>query len=580
MKIKAAIVFVFLSAAAFAVFSAKREFTPAGDLPKAAVVYAEFADLPAFLQLWEKSELKEKYLESENFDSLTQRRLGLKLASRWQEFNEAVGFPIDLETVGALAEKRAAIGIYDIGKLEFVFVAPVANEIYAATAFFQRKERFEEKILDDGTGVFSVNVHADRGRQMQQLLFTNVKGRFVLATSESLMLQTLNNINGAAKKNSLSDELSFKNLAQGSKANLVSVWVNQFALNKDYYFKRYWLMSDANKLKNIRAGIFDVSIEDKKIVERRRFLLEKSSNTAKLDPVEMRKLLTFVPENMAFYRLQKTDADASAKAIFDCVFDRKIQAEKTGRRDYFSDYSFYDYDDSAQRNYEYLSRKFDETIDETPGDNFAEAVENKSRNPNLQNVLRSAKPQSVLTLIEPKTLPVPLFAKFRRAAVFKTAVPVNQTQFETAIAQAVRNRVSIPAAGVNLAWKTVEENGFPRRELDLPMLSWKICYTQRGENLIVSNSSNLLNEILAQSESRRAEPLEVARIDNLTVVSLKNKNENFDEIFGKLTEENSNDFFLGSVGSLLETLSEIKTIQIEKSSTSMYQEEKITFNLE
>jgi hypothetical protein len=69
-------------------------------------------------------------------------------------------------------------------------------------------------------------------------------------------------------------------------------------------------------------------------------------------------------------------------------------------------------------------------------------------------------------------------------------------------------------------------------------------------------------------------------ISNLTVINLKNKNENLDKIFSKLAGENSNDFFLGNVGSLLETISRVETIEIENSINSKYQEEKITFNLE
>ena len=583
MKIKAAIVFVFIGIVAYAAFSAKREFAPAEDLPKEAVVYVEFTDLPAFLQLWEKSELKEKYLESENLNSLKQRRLGLKLASRWREFNEAVGFPLDLETVGKLAEKRAAIGIYDIGKLEFVFIAPVSSEIYAATNFFQNKEQFEEKPLENGTSVFSANVAADRGRQSQKLLFASIKGRFVLATSERLLVQTINNINGVTNKNRLTDEPSFKSLTENSKPNLVSVWVNQTTLNKDYYFKRYWLMPDTNKLKNIRAGIFNVSLEEKKIVERRRFLLEKEANTAKLNPAETQKMLSLVPPDVSFYRVQTADAKTSLNAISDCIFDRKIQTAKAEPRNYFSSYSFYDFDDSEpERDYEYLDRKFDEAIDEAPEDNYKESkvIEDKSSQSNLQNVLQAANPQSVLTLTEPKNLPVPLFAEFRRAAVIKTFAPVNQIQLETAVAQAARNRVSISASDINLTWKTVGENKLSWRELNLPMLGWEICYAQHGENLIVSNSSNLLREILAQSENMPVEKISDSPIDNLTVIHLTNKSKDFDEIFGKLTDENSNDFFLGSVGSLLETMSGIRTIEIENSINSRYQEEKITFNLE
>jgi hypothetical protein len=583
MKIKAAvIIFVFIGIVAYAAFSAKREFAPAEDLPREAVVYVEFTDLPAFLQLWEKSELKQKYLESENFNALKQRRLGLKLASRWQEFNEAVGFSLDLETVGGLAEKRAAIGIYDVGKLEFVFIAPVSSEIFTATKFFLNKEQFEEKLLENGTSVFSLDVAADRGRESQKLLFASVKERFVLATSEKLLLQTVNNINGKTNKNRLIDEPSFKSLTENLKPNLVSVWVNQTVLNKDYYFKRYWLMPDTNKLKNIRAGIFGISLEEKKVVERRKFLLEKEVNTTKLNPTEMQKMLSFVTSNVSFYRLQTADAKTSVNAIFDCIFDRKIQIAKAEPRNYSPSYSFYDFDDSEERDYEYLDRKFDETIDEAPEDNFkkSKVIEDKSYQSNLQNILQTANPQSVLTLTEPKNLPMPLFAEFRRATVIKTVAPVNQIQLENAVAQAARNRVSLSASDINLTWKTAGENGLSWRELNLPMLGWEICYAQRGENLIVSNSSNLLRETLAHTEDIQDEKVSAFPIDNLTVIHLKNKNKNFDEIFGKLAGENSNDFFLGNVGSLLETISEIKTIEIEKNINSRYQEEKITFNLE
>ncbi|MCY7346229.1 MAG: hypothetical protein LH614_08400 [Pyrinomonadaceae bacterium] len=582
MKIKIAVVGVFIGIVAYAAFSAKKEFSPAEDLPRAAVVYVEFADLPAFLRLWEASELKQKYLASENFNALKQRRSGLKLAARWQEFNEAVGFPLDLKTVGAFAEKRAAIGIYDIGKLEFVFIAPVSSEIFAATGFFQNKDRFEEKVLEDGTDVYSATVAADHGRQPQKLLFANIKGQFVLATSENLLLQTVKNINGKAGKNRLTDEPLFKDLRENSQPNLVSVWVNQTVLNKDYYFKRYWLMPDAHKLKNIRAGIFDFSLETNKIVERRRFTLEKETQTAKLSRAETREMLSLVPPDVAFYSLRTANAASAANAILNCIFDRKIQSAKAAPRNDFSSFSFGDFDDSESEGYEYLDEKFDAAIGETPEDDFKEAkvIEDKNSPSNLPNILRAADPQSILTLTEPKNFPPPLFAEFRRAVVIKLAAPVNQMQLEAAIAQVVKSRVSLTVSDINLTWKNGWENDLSWRQLDLPMLGWEICYAQRGENLIVADNSNLLREMLAPPENKLNENVSASPIDNLTVIDLSRQNENFDEIFGRLAGENSNDFFVGSIGSLLESVSGIKTVEIENSSNSRFREEKITFNLE
>ncbi len=178
----------------------KHAFAPAADFPREAVLYVQIADLPALIKLWNESEFKGKYLESANFRDFQNRHLGRKLASRWQEFSDAAGFPIDLEMLGKLTGNQAALAIYDVGKLEFVFIAPVSDEVFAATKFAANREKFTEETLDHGTTIYRATVEADRGRQKQELIFTQLKGRFILATSEKLLAQTLNNIKGGKGK--------------------------------------------------------------------------------------------------------------------------------------------------------------------------------------------------------------------------------------------------------------------------------------------------------------------------------------------------------------------------------------------
>ncbi len=82
-------------------------FALAEDLPRGAVVYAQFSDLPAFVKLWDESTLKQQYLDSTNFKQFEQRHLALKLLARWQEFNDALGFELDTATISGATEKRA-----------------------------------------------------------------------------------------------------------------------------------------------------------------------------------------------------------------------------------------------------------------------------------------------------------------------------------------------------------------------------------------------------------------------------------------------------------------------------------------
>ena len=143
----------------------KDPYSLAGDLPRGALVYAQFQNLPELIKQWEQSQLKERYLSSTSYQQLQHRHLAMKLISRWEEFNNALGFPLDLSTIGSSTDGAAAVGIYDIGKLDLLFVAPVSDEKVALTQFFKSKDQFEELEAPDGTPYYSQTVEADRGRK-------------------------------------------------------------------------------------------------------------------------------------------------------------------------------------------------------------------------------------------------------------------------------------------------------------------------------------------------------------------------------------------------------------------------------
>jgi hypothetical protein len=131
--------------------SSKNAYSLASDLPRGALVYAQFQNLPELIKSWEQSQLKERYLSSTNYQQLQHRHLALKLISRWEEFNNALGFPLDLSTIGSSTEGAAAVAVYDIGQLDLLFVAPISDEKVALTQFFTSKDQFEEVETPDGT---------------------------------------------------------------------------------------------------------------------------------------------------------------------------------------------------------------------------------------------------------------------------------------------------------------------------------------------------------------------------------------------------------------------------------------------
>src|SRR6185295_17488015 len=252
--------------------SSKNPYSLAGDLPRGALVYAQFQNLPELIKQWEQSQLKERYLNSTNYQQLQHRHLALKLISRWEEFNNALGFPLDLAILGSSTDGAAAVAVYDIGQLDLLFVAPVSEEKVALSQFFQSKDQFEEAEAPDGTPYYSHTVEADRGRQKQVLAFATVNGRFLLGTNEKLFLRALANIKKRTTNDSIAADPTFKTLSRKVTPHFATIWVDQSRLNADYYFKHYWLMRDVAELKNIRAGMFDLEQQQSKWIERREFL--------------------------------------------------------------------------------------------------------------------------------------------------------------------------------------------------------------------------------------------------------------------------------------------------------------------
>lgn len=563
MKIKVAIVTLILLIVGVFVLaktSSKENFSQAKDFPNGALVYLQITDLPQVIKFWNESKLKEKYLESENFKDLQTRHLGIKLAERWTDLNEAIGFPLDLQTVSGLAENQASVAIYDIGKLDIVFIAPMNEELFSATMFANNSSNFEENELADGTTFYVLEAEVDRQRQKQKVIFANLKGRFVLATSEKLFLQTVAAIKG---KQRLYDEPNFKKLSERIAPNLATIWVNQEKLNNDYYFKKYWLMSDVKDLQNIQAGIFDVNLNENGLTEKREFLLKEPTNPGKISKSDAQELTAKIPENVPFYRLQKVDEKQLGETIYNTLLDKQIT--KKPRRKHSKDWSYYDYDNYYESDYTYLNSDFDKQINENEDE---ENIEVKAFPVSqISSSLNSANPTTILTATSPKMLENPLFVEFRKIAIISLKNPnsFHANEFENSIVEALKNRVTV--ADTKFVWETEKD----LRKLKVPMFGWELVYQLQDNKLLIANSFEFLQECL--SNENKAE-IETKDISDLTVIRLTNRQEVFDNVMKKL-DDNDGDFLKGNVASLLDVMENVKQIEIRRKSDNNFLEEEI-----
>lgn len=556
-------------------------FILANDCPRGALVYAQFADLPAVVKRWNESKLKSDYLESENFDEFSHGHLALKLLERWEEFNFALGFSLDTSALAGASEKNAAIALYDIGKLDAVFIAPITSEKIAQTIFHQNKDKFEEIVLPDETTYYSMLFEADRGRLQQKFLFGAANGRFVLATNETLLLRTLANINGKSKKDSLAVEPAFSGLSKIVSPYDVTVWVDQAKLNQDLYFKNYWLMSGINDLKTIMAGMFDLEMKDDSWIERREFLAAKQNESAAISVQDVESIKAIMPADIPLLKLKAfgTESNEAAGLINKTLFDT-LPKRTTGERKRWNTYSDFGYSDdysdydSEYNYYSSVDREFDQKVDDDYEAGVANLYEKEKESKesvinSLQNSIQRAQPVYAAFMAEPKAFEEPFFAEFNRVSVIKLRRPAafSAQYFEHAITKMVESNVLIQNASSNLQWTTAQEKGQTWRELSLPMLGRKICYKLTGSNLIVTNDAEMIFETLTTKKNVASEN-EKSSLDALTIIQFDKRETAFDEVMKTLQDADTDAFFYGNIAGLLDVLSDVSKIEIKRKNTA------------
>ena len=585
------------------------EYGLANDLPRGAVVYAQFANLPALLDQWDHSQLKDRYLNSTNYKQLQHRHLLLKLISRWEEFNNALGFQLDISTITGAAETKAAVAVYDIGQLDLVFIAPLSEEKTALTQFFNNKNQFEEIETPGGAIYYRQAVEADRGRQKQVLAFATLNGRFILSSNESLLLRTIANINRQNSKDTLAADPAFTNLSHKLKPHFVTVWVDQAKLNHDYYFKHYWLPQNADQLQGIRAGMFDLEQQKGSWIEHREFLTTGKGHQIEtpISPAELQRLYSMVPADTPLVRVRALASNSSLSAtllrdtLFDTAPDEKVQTSESWSWQSYSSDDFYsnDSDDEDYDRYSYLDNRYDSSIDDAydarvtepdePGGNPVAAELEQQFFTNVQASLASARPSTAVLATRPHTTDGPLFVEFRRAALIHLQMVGNLKRdlLEKAIALAAQGRLTVAGPASEPAWENRKEGEHAWRQLRLPMLGWEICYAIKDGELIVANSAELLQSVLDSSSHKPLE-LPVGATDDLTIVRLDQRKSAFDNIMNRLDNDaaqqppeskSSETFFSGNIGSLLDVASDLNRIEITRRTSSDGIHEEIHFVL-
>src|SRR6185503_9270513 len=132
----------------------------AGVMPRGAMVYVQASDLYRLMKTWIASPVRSQFYDSASFEAFQKSRIYLKLQDRKKDFESAIGIELNENRLSDLAGGASAVSIYDIGKIEMVFVTEVPRVRAVASILFKQAQQFSERSAN-GTSYYVRDVTTD-----------------------------------------------------------------------------------------------------------------------------------------------------------------------------------------------------------------------------------------------------------------------------------------------------------------------------------------------------------------------------------------------------------------------------------
>src|SRR5438552_7356228 len=129
---RAAILLLLSIASSGASWAAFQALAPEGPqlsryVPAGSMLYLQAKDFSVLLGDWNSSPQKSSWVKSRNYEVYSRSRLFLRLQGAGEQFAAAAGLPPDRDFLTQVAGTQSALALYDIGKLEFLYITKLPS---------------------------------------------------------------------------------------------------------------------------------------------------------------------------------------------------------------------------------------------------------------------------------------------------------------------------------------------------------------------------------------------------------------------------------------------------------------------
>jgi hypothetical protein len=451
-------------------------FVPAG-----ALLDLQANNFSALLADWDKSQEKESWLRSKNFDAFSRSRLFLRLKDADEEFSTAAGVPANSDLLRQVAGKQTVFALYDIGKLQFLYITKLPSADFELSVLWQTRSNFESRTAGGVNFFYRKDPDSER-----EVAFAVSGDYLLLATRADLLAGSLELLAGA-KYPSLSEEswCSRSVAAAGAPGDLRMI-LNLDKIVPSSYFRSDWIEQNVADMSHYSAAITDLTRSGREYREQRTLLRKVAAQPVdEKGAAAVADLERFIPASAGVYEANadpdpKTSAGLLAGAILAPHLGpsaaQKLAPEvQLGNGETGS------------------AADFETRIDQPPAQNSAVGDTQAA----LQAVLAKNRILAQLQIKRTDRDSAGVFVGIHSAVAFAGESDWNQSTVQAALVEFVRPDVTTGQMG--LAWKT--SSGY-----DVLDGLWPLSIAVRGKYLLVSDEPALLGNMLDGMGRKTAAP--------------------------------------------------------------------------
>lgn len=516
-------------------------FFPAGPL-----LYLEAKDFSSLLNDWNSSSQKKRWVPSDDYEVFSRSRLFLRLQRAGEQFASAAGIPTDINFLSQVAGQQSAVAIYDIGKLEFLYVTYLPSAKSMQSALFQTRSKFEPR------NAGGIDFYLRRDAESERVVAFAISGDYLLlATREDLLAGALQLMSGKQNRTVESESWWTQSTTAAGQAGDLRLVLDLQTLVPNGYFRTYWVQQNITDLSQYSAAISDLfrtknDYREERVLIRKKEPAQPASVQALTAAADLSRL---IPDNAGMYL---TAANPTPDSSF-ALLETKILAPHIGSAPVLQIAPQVQLTSGEQGAVSDLETR----IDQAP----AEVAATGSSAAALKDLLATSPVLASLVVQSTQLDAQGVFVRIHSAVILSAATDWKEASAHSALNEFIRPALTAGQLGVS--WQ--QKSGY--QQLDG---LWPLSVSVHDRNLVVSDDPGLLESIIANF----AKKPDHRPFDYFAGFNHKSERSNFARLTSLVdrpgtpgislpASERQPQFFSGNMATLSSTLSDVSSERIE-----------------